>query len=137
MISDSLRVANEQVSRERWWREPAVQRELRLTAAQARKLDALFEHGLDERSARHRTIVEMDRLLERTMERGNADEDSVERLSERVEALRAQENVRHTLLVFAMYRTLSREQRATFASLRRAATSPAYPPDRESPPHRD
>lgn len=123
--------------RDRWWQAPAVQRELGLTSAQTRKLDVLFDQGLEERLARHRTIVEMDRLLERIIERGNADDDGVERLSERVEALRAQENVRHTRMLFAMYRTLTREQRAAFAEMKRGATKLASPPGRESPPRRD
>jgi Spy/CpxP family protein refolding chaperone len=79
----------------------------------------------------------MDRLLERLVERGNADDDSVVRLSERVETLRAQENVRRTLMLSAMYRTLTREQRAAFSDMRRGATKSASLQGRESRSFRD
>ena len=137
MISERTRGRHDLELRGRWWQSAAVQRELGLTPAQTRTLDSVFEQGLDERLARHRTIEEMDRLLERMMERANADDDGVERLSERVEALRAQENVRYTRMLFAMYRTLTRQQRAAFTEMKRGATGSASLPDRESPPNRD
>jgi Spy/CpxP family protein refolding chaperone len=137
MIPEVMRSQNETGHRHRWWQAPAFQRDLRLTPSQIQKLDALFERGLAERVARHQTIEEMDRLLARLMERGNADDASVLRLSEKVEALRAQENVRRTLMLAAMYRTLTREQRAAFTAMQRQSERSAVPPDRESPPHRD
>lgn len=115
----------------------SVQRELRLTSSQVQKLDSLFENGLAERLARYRTIEEMDRLLDRLIERGNADDDSIVRLSERVEALRAQENVRRMLMLSAMYRTLTREQRAAFSEMRRGATKSVSLQGRESRSFRD
>ncbi len=114
-----------------------VQRELRLSPTQVHRLDALFERGLPQRLALHQKIEEMDRLLERVLERGNGDDASVARLSEQVEALRAQENVRRTVLLFAMYRTLNEEQRAVLTRLRGTATRLASPPRLEFPPHRD
>jgi Spy/CpxP family protein refolding chaperone len=106
----------------RWWNSAAMQRELRLTATQVSKLDEVFERGLTERFALRQKIEEMDRLLERIMQRGNADEGSVARLSGQVEALRAQENIRHTLILFAVYRTLTREQRARLTEIRQATS---------------
>src|SRR5688500_18947957 len=113
-------------TRERWCHATGVQRDLRLTRAQVQKLDALFEHGLAQRLTLHQKIDDMDRLLERVPERGNGDDASVERLSGQVEALRAQANVRRTVMRFAMYRTLTREQRDAFARMRR--TTPAGAP---------
>ena len=123
--------------RHRWWHATAFQRELRLTPTQIQALDALFEEGLPERIARHEKIEEMDRLLARILERGNADDASVLRLSEKVEALRSQHNVRRTLMLAAMYRTLTRQQRAAFSEMQRQPAKWAFPPDRESPPRRD
>lgn len=137
MIPEVIRSQDGLEPRGHWWRAASFQRQLGLTPAQIEKLDALFERGLAERIGRHQKIEEMDRLLERIMERGNADTDSVLRLSEQVEALRAQQNVRRSLMLFAMYRTLTREQRAVFAEMRRGATRSAFPPDLESPPPPD
>jgi Spy/CpxP family protein refolding chaperone len=137
MIPEAIRGQDALEARGRWWQTSRVQQELRLTPAQIEKLGALFEDGFSERLALRRKIEEMDRLLERTLERGNADDASVARLSEQVEALRAQANVRSTLMLFAMYRTLTREQRAAFTELRQAATRSASPPRPESPPRRD
>lgn len=78
-----------------------------------------FDKGRPERVALRRKIAEMDRLLRRVLERGNAEDDTVKRLSEQVEGLRAQHNVRRTLMVLALYRRLTPEQRAAFTELRR------------------
>lgn len=98
--------------------EEDVQGQLRLTTVQVERLNALYERGLPQRVAQRRKLAEMDRLLDRLVARGNADEAHLERLSEQVETLRAQINVRRTMMLFAMYRTLTREQRTTFSRLR-------------------
>jgi Spy/CpxP family protein refolding chaperone len=120
MISEVIAGQGGTASAARWWNTTAMQQELRLTATQVSKLDEIFQRGLTERLALGQKIEEMDRLLERIVQRGNADEASVARLSEQVEALRAQENIRHTLILFAVYRTLTREQRVRFTEIRLA-----------------
>jgi Spy/CpxP family protein refolding chaperone len=119
LLSDSLYGQHAMVTQDRWWTAD-VQRELRLTSTQVETLNGLFERDLPERLAAHRTIKEMDRLLERTLERGNAADEHVARLSAHVEALRAQQNVRRSLMLLAMYRTLTYEQRAALTQKRRA-----------------
>lgn len=119
-----------------WWRVASVQKELRLTASQVEALDEIFEHKLAERVALHHEIEAMERLLERTLERGDADEKSVAALSEQLETLRAKQNIRRTLMLLAMYRTLTPEQREAFTDIRRAMKS-APPPDREPSRARD
>jgi Spy/CpxP family protein refolding chaperone len=130
MISETIRGEDGLEPRSRWWQTADVQRELRLTPTQVRKLDALFEQGLPERRALHRKIEEMDRLLERIVERGNADDGSVARLSQQVEALRSQANIRRTLMLYAMYRTLTHDQRAALTQIRRAHASSGTRPIR-------
>ena len=107
------------VARMRWWRNPDVQQTLKLTKSQIERLDITFERERPERVALRRKIAEMDRLLRRVLERGNAEDQTVKRLSEQVEALRAQHNVRRTLMIFAIFRRLTPEQRAAFTELRR------------------
>src|SRR5262245_55765197 len=113
----------------RWWRKADVQRSLNLTKGQIERLDVVFDKDRPERVALRRKIAEMDRLLRRILERGNAQDDTVKRLSEQVEALRAQHNVRRTLMMFAIYRRLTPEQRAAFAEFRRSDADIKSGPD--------
>ena len=96
-----------------------MQRTLNLTKSQVERLDTVFEKDRPERIALRRKIAEMDRLLRRVVLRANAEDVTVKRLSEQVEALRAQHNVRRTLMRFAIYRRLTPEQRAALARLQR------------------
>jgi Spy/CpxP family protein refolding chaperone len=109
----------------RWWHVAEMQRQLGLTAGQIETLDALFERERPERVERHRTIEEMDRNLARILQRGSADDESVARLSEEVEALRVQQNVRRTLMLFAMYKTLTPQQRALLTHMHRSGRESA------------
>jgi Spy/CpxP family protein refolding chaperone len=116
----------------RWWRKTEIQQTLNLTRSQVERLDTVFERDRSERIARRRKIAEMDRLLRRILERGNAEDSTVQRLSEQVEALRAQHNVRRTLMMFAIYRRLTPEQRTALTELRRTDTEVRSGPDRDS-----
>jgi Spy/CpxP family protein refolding chaperone len=116
----------------RWWRKPDVQRLLNLTVNQVERLDTVFERDRPERIALRRKIAEMDRLLRRILLRGNAEDVTVKRLSEQVEALRAQHNVRRTLMRFAIYRRLTPEQREALTRLQRSDEEMRSGPDRES-----
>ena len=116
----------------RWWRKPDVQRLLNLTLSQVERLDTVFEKGRAERVALRRKIAEMDRLLRRILLRGNAADDTVKRLSEQVEALRAQHNVRRTLVKFAMYRRLTPQQRSALKQLQRSENEMQSGPPRDS-----
>jgi Spy/CpxP family protein refolding chaperone len=119
-------------ARIRWWRKLEIQQTLNLTRTQVERLDTVFEKDRTERVALRRKISEMDRLLRRVLERGNAEDATVKRLSEQVEALRAQHNVRRTLLLFAIYRRLTPEQRTALTQLRRTDADIRSGPDRGS-----
>jgi Spy/CpxP family protein refolding chaperone len=116
----------------RWWRKPDVQRLLNLTKSQVERLDTVFDRDRPERIALRRKIAEMDRLLRRILLRGNAEDVTVKRLSEQVEALRAQHNVRRTLMRFAIYRRLTPEQRVALTRLQRTDSEMRAGPERES-----
>jgi Spy/CpxP family protein refolding chaperone len=109
-----------------------VQQQLGLTTSQVERLDTVFEKDRAERVALRRKIAEMDRLLRRVLLRANAEDSTIKRLSEQVEALRAQHNVRNTLMQFAMYRRLTPEQRSTLTQLRQSDSDIRSGPDRES-----
>jgi len=116
----------------RWWRKPDIQQLLNLTEAQVDRLDTVFERERPERIALRRKIAEMDRLLRRILLRANAEDATVKRLSEQVEALRAQHNVRRTLMRFALYRRLTAEQRSTLRERRRTENEMRSGPPRDS-----
>ena len=103
-----------------------------MTKSQVERLDTVFEKDRPERIALRRKIAEMDRLLRRILLRANAEDVAVKRLSEQVEALRAQHNVRRTLMRFAIYRRLTAEQRSALAQLRRADDDTRSGPPRDS-----
>lgn len=113
----------------RWWRQAEIQQKLNLSKSQVERLDTVFERDRSERVALRRKIAEMDRLLRRVLERGNAEDVTVKRLSEQVEALRAQHNVRRTLMMFAMYRRLTPQQRTALTELRRTDADIRSGPD--------
>jgi len=116
----------------RWWRKAEVQQTLNLTESQVARLDTVFDKERPAQVELQRKIAEMDRLLGRILERGNAEDATVKRLSEQVEALRAQHNVRRTLMMFAIYRRLTPEQRAAVAQLRREDADIRSGPDRDT-----
>jgi len=116
----------------RWWRKAEVQRTLNLTESQVDRLDTVFDKDRPARVELRRKIAEMDRLLGRILERGNAEDATVKRLSEQVEALRAQHNVRRTLMMFAIYRRLTPEQRAAVAQIRHEDADIRSGPDRDT-----
>jgi Spy/CpxP family protein refolding chaperone len=120
MIPAAVSVQEASDSNRRWWRVPAIQRQLRLTPKQVTTFDGLFERGLAERIQRHRQIQDMDRRLAHIMEYGTVDEGDIADLSADVEALRAQQNIRRTLMLFTMYQALTDEQRLILTQMHRS-----------------
>jgi hypothetical protein len=74
-------------------------------------LESIFERDVPARIALHRQIAQVDRKLQRMIDL-EADVAVVMRLSDEVEQLRAERNVRRTLMLVAMYKTLTLAQRA-------------------------
>jgi len=104
----------------RWWRDPAMQQDLRLTSGQVRQLDSIFERDLPARIALHRQIAQLDRELLRVIGLA-ADAAVVMRMSEEVEHLRAQRNVRRTLMLVAMRKVLTPAQRTRLLGMPRSS----------------
>lgn len=105
-------------SRSRWWLDPLVQRQLALTKAQVDALQRTFAQGLPERLTLRRELDRLDSQLQAILERGDADDRSVERFIARVEKLRARRNVRRTMILLDMYRILTPPQRLALSKLR-------------------
>ena len=106
----------------RWWRDPAFQQDLQLASEQVRQLDSIFERDLPARIALHQQIAQLDRELLRIIGL-EADVAVVMRLSDEVELLRAQRNVRRALMLVAMRKTLTSDQRAKLFELSRSSSA--------------
>lgn len=111
-------------ARHRWWRNPAIQRELVLSKEQVHLLDTIFERDLPARIALYEKIDRLDAELRHTIEIGEADDATVMRLSDEVETLRRQRNTRRSQMLLAMYKTLTPSQRAKLAV--RGGTSASF-----------
>lgn len=129
MIPAVVSVQEASDTNRRWWRVPAIQRQLRLTSKQVATFDDLFERGLSERIHRHRQIQDMDRRLARIMEYGTAEEGDIADLSADLEALRAQQNIRRTLMLVAMYQALTDEQRLIVTQMHRSGHDSSRQPE--------
>lgn len=119
MATALLAAQTEVAASRRWWRDPTIQHDLRLTSEQVRRLDSIFERDLPARIALHQQIAQLDRELLRAIEL-EADA-AVVMLSDEVEFLRAQRNVRRTMMLVAMYKTLTPAQRARLAVMSRSS----------------
>lgn len=108
----------------RWWRNATIQHDLRLTSEQVQQLDSIFERDLPARIAMRQLIAQLDRELLRLI--GLEADDAVMRLSEAVERLRAQCNVRRSLMLVAMYKTLTPAQRAKLFAMSHSSASSVH-----------
>jgi hypothetical protein len=125
MIPATVSVQDASETNRRWWRVSAIQRQLSLTSRQVATLDGLFERGLPERIHLHHQIQDMERRLARIMNDPTTHEDVVARLSADLEARRAQQNIRRTLMLFAMYQALTNEQRIILTQMHRSGHDPS------------
>ena len=123
-LARPVAVHGDDLARSRWWLNPAVQHDLDLTRAQVQALQRIFERGFAERLALRRELDRMDSQLQRLLERGDEDDGVVERFSARVEQVRAQRNVRRTLILLEMYRILTPAQRLDLSRLRAPHAAP-------------
>ncbi|SRR6266542_1829194 len=99
-----------------WWRDAQFQKELSLTAEQSSRIDGIFQstitglrHKKEELDAQE---AELSRLIA-----GNADEQTVTRQVDKVEAIRSHLNKARTLLLLHIRQVLTPEQRTKLNKL--------------------
>lgn len=96
-----------------WWKSEAFQREVGLTPDQCARIDAVFQATLPKlhqgRDELDKQEAELSKLIET-----NADEPSVTRQIDRVEAIRASLNKSRTLMLFHMHQVLTPDQLVKF-----------------------
>jgi Spy/CpxP family protein refolding chaperone len=93
-----------------WWRDPAIQCQLNLSAPQVSRLSTIFTRDLPARRALNERIRQLDARLHQAIRDDN--EAISIRLAAHVEELRRQQNTRRSLMLIEMYRTLTPTQRA-------------------------
>ena len=93
-----------------WWRDAQFQRDLSLTADQSGRIDAVFQKNIPTLREKRAELDAQEEELSR-MIAANADEASVIKQVDRVEAIRSHMNKMRTLMLLRMRQILSPEQR--------------------------
>jgi Spy/CpxP family protein refolding chaperone len=93
-----------------WWRDAQFQRDLSLTADQSGKIDAVFQKTIPTLREKRAELDAQEEELSR-MIAANADEASVIKQVDKVEAIRSHMNKMRTLMLLRMRQILSPEQR--------------------------
>jgi Spy/CpxP family protein refolding chaperone len=121
-----------------WWKDEKVVKELGLTPDQSNKIDSIFRTTYPQLRQSNTELDKQEAELSRLIA-VSADEATVERQIDKVEAIRASLNKTRTLMLLHMVRKLSAEQRAKFNPVheqwRRDNPRPAgVPPPPPEPP---
>ncbi len=99
-----------------WWRDAQFQRDLSLTADQSAKIDSVFQQTIPILRQKKTELDALEEELSR-MIAANADEASVTRQVDKVEAIRSNMNKMRTLMLLRMRQVLSPEQRVKLNQL--------------------
>jgi Spy/CpxP family protein refolding chaperone len=99
-----------------WWRDAQFQRDLSLTADQSGRIDAVFRQTMPVLREKKTELDAQEEELSR-MIAANADEASVTRQVDKVEAIRASMNKMRTLMLLRMRQVLSADQRVKLNKL--------------------
>jgi Spy/CpxP family protein refolding chaperone len=99
-----------------WWRDAQFQHDLSLTTEQSSKIDAVFQQTIPTLRQKKTELDAQEEELS-TMIAANADESSVTRQVDKVEAIRSNMNKMRTLMLLRMRQVLSPEQRVKLNKL--------------------
>ena len=99
-----------------WWRDAQFQRELSLTADQSSRIDAVFQQTIPKLRAKKQELDALEDELSRLIST-NADETTVIKQVDKVEALRAHMNKTRTLMLLHMRQVLTPEQRVKLSKM--------------------
>jgi Spy/CpxP family protein refolding chaperone len=114
-----------------WWKDPKVVQELALSPDQSTRIDNIFRATFPQLRQNNEELDRQEAELSHLIAI-NADEATVVRQIDKVEAVRASLNKMRTLMLLHMVRKLSPEQRAKFNPVheqwRRDNPRPATPP---------
>jgi Spy/CpxP family protein refolding chaperone len=104
----------------KWWQaDHQYFRELRLTAAQSQRLEAIFQESVPSLRALKAALDKVEKQFDALMERGG-DQAIMEQLNH-VETARAELNKARTMMLLRMKNALTQDQWAKFTALHQAA----------------
>jgi Spy/CpxP family protein refolding chaperone len=95
----------------KWWLREDSRRELRLTDAQSRKLNEIWESTAPKQREKVHELQRLEEALAKTIKDSTADVGAVAQQVEKVERLRAETNTTRTVMLYQMFMQLTPQQR--------------------------
>lgn len=100
-----------------WWRQPELQRGLRLSPAQIRALDGEYKRTLLERKRLRQQLDDADAKVNAALMAGDLPDAAMDALVAKAEVLRTRRNIARLTLLMGLYRVLTPTQRLKLESL--------------------
>jgi Spy/CpxP family protein refolding chaperone len=103
----------------KWWLHPDSRRELRLTDAQSKKIDEIWEATAPKQREKYDELHRLEDALAKTIKENTADVIVVEQQVQKVEKLRADTTTTRTMMIYRMHLLLTPEQRDKVDAMRK------------------
>lgn len=104
----------------KWWQDDRYKSELRLTADQSARIDAIFEATFPKLRASYEELNKREDQLSSLISANDATEAQVLRQADQIEAIRSELSKTRVLMLFRIRRVLSPEQRDRLQTLQKA-----------------
>ena len=95
----------------KWWLHPDTVRELRLTDAQTKKINAIWDATAPKQREKYDELHKLEDTLAKTIKESTADVAVVQSLVDKVERLRSETSGTRTMMIYRMHLQLTTEQR--------------------------
>lgn len=95
----------------KWWLQPDNRKELRLTDAQSKKINEVWEATAPKQRERWHELERLEQALEKSLKDSTADVAAIAQQVEKVEKLRSEANATRTVMIYRMHLVLTPEQR--------------------------
>jgi len=95
----------------KWWLHPDTKRELRITDAQSKKINDIWNSTAPRQREKYDELHKLEEALAKTIKENTADVSVVEKQVEKVEKLRGETTTTRTMMIYRMHLELTPEQR--------------------------
>jgi Spy/CpxP family protein refolding chaperone len=99
------------IPRFKWWLRPDTRKDLRLTEAQTKKIDEIWESTSPRLREQWHELQKLQDALDKTFKENTADVATVTQQVERLERLRADNTATRKIMIYRMHLQLTEEQR--------------------------
>jgi Spy/CpxP family protein refolding chaperone len=103
----------------KWWLHPDSKRELRLTEAQSKKINEIWDTTAPKQRDKMHELSQLEESLAKIIKENTADVGVVTQLVEKVERLRAETATTRTMMIYRMHLLLTPEQREKVDAMRK------------------